>query len=99
MNEKEISEEIKSNDPDTSDLDPRFHHFYKSGERVEVVWKEGYELNMCYPKEGGQVSRFYVGKSTGWRPVYLMIPRKDSMGGMAILSDAVESVRGLGIYR
>ena len=80
-------------------LDPRFEQYYNSGERVEVVWKEGYEMNIAYSRDNGRVSRFYVGRSTGWRPIYLMILRRDSIGGMAILSDAVEHVRGLGIYK
>lgn len=83
----------------TTDLDPRFEQYYKSGERVEVIWKEGYEMNMGYSRDNGRVSRFYVGRSTGWRPIYLMILRRDSIGGMAILSDSVEHVRGLGIYK
>jgi hypothetical protein len=90
---------MNENDIDNSELDPRFHRFYETQERVEVVWKEGWELNMYYPRDGGKVSRFYVGKSTGWKPIYLMIPRKDSRGGMAISSEGVESIYGLGIYR
>lgn len=84
---------------DLSDLDERFTPFYESGERIEVEWEEGYELNMGYTRENGRFSRFYVGRSTGWRPIYLMILRRDSTGGEGILSSAVRSVRGVGIYR
>lgn len=85
---------------DFSGLDERFTPYYESGERVEVVWKEGYEDYTGYGiKHEGRVGRFYVGRSSGWRPVYLSILRRDSIGGAAILSSAVESIRGLGIYR
>ena len=85
---------------DPSDLDPRFHAYYESGERVEVTWKEGYGDYSGYGcKTEGRKARFYVGKSTGWKPVYLMILKRISMGGAAILSCTVESVRGLGVYK
>ena len=84
---------------DLSQLDERFAPFFNSGERVEVVWKEGYELNMLYSRGNGRYSRFFVGQSTGRMPVYIMLARRDSSGGMAILSDAVAAVRGLGVYR
>lgn len=29
----------------------------------------------------GETVRFYVGKSTGWKPCHLEIARRDSMGG------------------
>ena len=85
---------------DYSDLDERFEKFYDSGERVEVVWKDGYEDLTGYGcRTDGKKARFYVGKSTGWKPIFLQILRRDSSGGSAILSCAVESIRGLGIYR
>lgn len=70
-------------------LDPKLERFYKSGERVEVTYTDG-------AKE-----RFYVGKSTGWKPVYLEIKRRDSHGGgMIMLNDeAVQSIRGTGVYK
>jgi len=85
---------------DLSDLDKRFTPYFDSGERVEVEWKEGYEDFTGYGcLTDGKKARFYVGRSTGWRPVYLQILRIDSTGGCAILSSAVKSIRGLGIYR
>jgi len=85
---------------DYSALDSRFTRFYDADERVEVVWKDGYEDYTGYGcRTDGKKARFYVGKSTGWKPVYLQILQKNSTGGAAILSSAVESVRGLGIYR
>ena len=85
---------------DLSDLDERFTPYYNSGERVEVVNKEGFEdLGGYGARTDGKKARFYVGISTGWKPIYIQIYRRDSMGGQSILSCAVESVRGLGIYR
>lgn len=84
---------------DTSLLDKRFEKYHLSGERVEIEWKKDFEFTMGYSRENGRFSRCYIGKSTGWKPVYIMLWRRDSMGGMAILSDSVAGVRGLGIYR
>ena len=85
---------------DLSDLDERFTQYYQSGERVEVVWKEGFGDYSGYGcRTDGKKARFYVGKSTGWKPIYLMILKSNSIGGGAILSCAVESIRGLGTYR
>lgn len=83
---------------DFSDIDERFISYYMRGERVEAILKEGYELFMGYGcRTGGRVIRFYVGLSTGWRPVFLQILNRNSMGGMAISSEAIEDIRGLGI--
>jgi len=85
---------------DFSELDPRFTPYYESGERVEVVWKEGFEDLSGYGcRTDGKKARFYVGKSTGWKPIYLQILSTRSFGGQAILSCAVESIRGLHTYK
>ena len=85
---------------DYSDIDKRFEPFYDSQERVEVTWKDGFEDFSGYgSRTEGKKSRFYVGKSTGWKPIFLQIYSKSSVGGMSILSCAVESIRGLGTYR
>lgn len=85
---------------DYSDLDERFTRYYESGERVEVTLKEGHGIYMGYGnRTDGRKIRFYVGKSGGWKPIYLMILTRRSYGGMAILSEAIESIRGLGIYK
>ena len=85
---------------DFTDLDARFTKYYESGERVEVTWKPGFEDYTgygCYTN--GQKARFYVGRSTGRKPIYLEIYRINSWGGPAILSCAVDSIKGLGIYK
>ena len=87
-------------DKDFSELDKRFTPYYESKERVEVTWKEGFEDFSGYGcQTEGRKARFYVGKSTGWKPCYLQIYRRDSIGGIPILSSAVESIRGTGIYK
>lgn len=84
------------NEYDFSELDERFTKYYNSGQRVEVEWLEGYEDFTGYgSRTDGKKARFYVGKSTGWKPIYLQIYRRDSMGGQAILSSAVKSIKAI----
>jgi len=81
---------------DYSDLDEKFTPFYISGQRIEVEWKDGYEDWSGYgSKSMGKKARFYVGRSTGWKPIYIMILRKDSTGGIGILSSAVKTIRAI----
>jgi len=85
---------------DYSEIDKKFEKYYDSGERVEVTWKKGYEDYSGYGcKSKGMKARFYVGKSTGWKPIFIQVYSRVSRGGQSILSSAVESIRGLGIYR
>lgn len=85
---------------DYSELDTRFEKYYDSGERVEVTWKEGFEDLTGYgARTEGRKARFYVGISTGWTPIFLQIYNTRSIGGQAILSSAIESIKGLGKYR
>ena len=85
---------------DFSELDTRFTEFFDSQERVEVTWKPGFGDYTGYgARSDGHKARFYVGRSTGWKPIYIMLLRRDSICGGSILSDCIESIRGLGIYR
>ena len=72
---------------DTEGLAPSLTRYYKSGERVEIKTK------------WGETFRCYVGKSTGWKPVYLIIKRSDSTGGAAITESEIDSVQGVGRYK
>lgn len=54
---------------DNSNLNPRLTPYYKSGQRIEVTYADGNKL------------RAYVGKSTGWKPIYLEILKSNSYGG------------------
>lgn len=88
---------------DESDLNPEFTKYFESGEQVEVEWKEGWGMMMgntgC--KTGGNKTRFYVGKSTGWKPIYLMLLKKNSSGGCAISKneEGIKSIKGTGKFR
>jgi hypothetical protein len=85
---------------DYTDIDKRFIKYLDSQERVEVTWKAGFEDYTGYGSfTDGKKARFYVGRSTGWKPVLLQIYKRNSYGGSAISSSAIKSIRGLGIYR
>jgi len=88
------------NKMDYSDIDTRFERYHDSKQRVEVTWKDGFEDYTGYGcRTEGKKARFYVGKSAGWKPVFLQIYSRASHGGPAILSSAVESIRPLGIFK
>ena len=79
---------------DYSDLDERFTKYYESKQRIEVEWKDGFEDYSGYGcRTEGKKARFTVGKSTGWKPIYLAILTKRSLGGGSILSCAVKNIR------
>ena len=65
---------------DLGDLTPQLEGL--EGWRVEVVTTYG------------ETRRFYVGRSTGWRPIHLEVSRRNSSGGMGA-EKAYESVRKL----
>lgn len=91
---------MKNNKKDFSDLDERFTPFYEKNERVEVTYKKGYENYTGYGnKTNGLVQRFYIGRSTGIKPIYLEIQKRNSMGGTALMSKGIVSIKGLGVYR
>lgn len=61
----------------------------------ELTGKEGHRVRVL-DCDGQEVSRFWVGRSTGWMPCHLEIARTDSHGGGAVyIPDAgrVETVR------
>lgn len=98
-NESWDTKMLKEETRDLSDLDERFTEYYESRERVEVTWKDGFEDTTGYgSRTDGKKARFYVGLSTEIKPIYLQIDNRRSIGGVSILSCAVESIRGLGIY-
>lgn len=85
------------NKMDYSELDasPELARYYASGERIEITWEKGWGMN---PGRDGR-TRCYVGKSTGWRPCWLMILKSNSMGGMSLSMKGIKSIRGLGRYK
>lgn len=66
---------------DDSDLVHKFIPFYESGQRIEVDF--GY----------GTIKRGTVGMTTGWRPVFLLMLRKDSVGSSWTLSNKDKIVK------
>lgn len=72
---------------DNSQLDPRFTHFHETGERIEITYKNGEKI------------RCYIGKSTGWKPIYLEIKKSNSSGGGSLMTQGIVSIRGLGKKR
>lgn len=82
---------------DYSELDaaPILAVAFNSRERIEITWEEGWEDN---PGRDGK-TRCYVGKSTGWRPCWIMLLRRNSWGGGTLKMTGIKSIRGLGVYR
>lgn len=66
---------------DPSDLSPHLVRYYESGERIEV--KTAY----------GETKRGRVGITTGWKPVFLLMPRVDSSGSSETLTPACEVLK------
>jgi hypothetical protein len=72
-------------------------HFNKTKERCPVdltpqlIGLEGKRVEIvdCY----GDRRRFYVGKSTGWIPCHLEIPRRDSSGGFPVTGSPFKSLK------
>ena len=68
-------------------LDERLTPFYKSGERVEVIEPDGTK------------NRFWVGKSTGWKPCYLEIKKRNSYGGAQAYIPEGAKIQHTGIFK
>jgi len=69
---------------DRSMLNPHFVPYNNSGERVEVRFHYG---------ETTELRRGYVGKTTGWRPVFILLARIDSTGSSDVIREQDEFVR------
>lgn len=76
--------------------------FLKSQEMVEVEFEPGFEQMWGHTgaATGGRKIRFWVGRSTGTKPVYLMTLTKRSSGGFPIgPEDHIVSIKGVGNFR
>jgi len=71
---------------DNTSLIQRATPFYESKERVEITYKDGTK------------TRCYIGKSTGWKPIYLEILKRNSYGGSSLYLPDEAKIKGLGIY-
>ena len=67
-----------------------------SGLSTQLLGLEGWRVEVVTDWGDGDMvtSRFIVGRSTGWRPCHLEIPRRDSSGGQPASKQYV-SVRKL----
>lgn len=72
---------------DTSALAAKFDQYYRSRQRIEVATPYGEKL------------RGYVGKTTGWRPSYLLLARSDSISSSDLLDDRYEITGTINRYR
>lgn len=62
-----------------------FEQWLKSHARVEAINDSGYEDLTGYgAKTSGKINHFYLGRSTGWIPIYLEILQNNSSGGGAL---------------
>jgi hypothetical protein len=64
-------------------FDKKLDYFRKNRSRVKVTYKWHESENM------------YVGRSTGWIPIYLVIKRTDSSGGGALLVNSIKEIHPL----
>jgi hypothetical protein len=72
---------------DRSDLATKFERFYKSRQRIIVrnPW--------------GEVQRGYVGRTSGWKPSYMLLARANSRGSSDLLDDRWEIIGTVDRYR
>lgn len=66
---------------DNSELDSRFDSYYQSKQRIEITY------------EDGEKARGTIGKSTGWKPCYLLIKTVRSLGGEALYTNGITNIR------
>ena len=59
----------------------------------ELIGLEGWRVVATYPD--GETSRFYVGRSSGWRPCHIELKRRDSNGGCGVTWPAGTTFRKL----
>lgn len=71
----------------TSNLVKRFKHYHETGQRIEVLTSYGDTI------------RGYVGKTTGWKPVYMLLAKKNSRGSSDILREDDKITKTINAYR
>jgi len=63
-----------------------YEHWMNSGYRIEAENDPGYEDYTGYGnRTEGKRNRFYIGRSTGWIPIYLEILKSNSHGGGGLM--------------
>lgn len=78
---------INGHELDESQLATKFKQYYETGQRIEVATPYGETL------------RGYVGKTTGWRPSYLLLARVDSIGSSELLDDRYTITQTINRFR
>ena len=53
---------------------------YENHSRLKITYKDGTN------------ERMYIGKSTGWKPCWLIIKRNDSIGGGSLIQELIERI-------
>ena len=71
---------------DASDLAPQFIPYYENQQRIEV-------------KYGDEIVRGYVGVTPGWKPVFLLMLKSNSIGSRYTLSNKDQILKALPKYR
>lgn len=59
----------------------------------QLTGLEGWRVEVT--DRNGEKRRFYVSRSTGWRPCHIELLRRDSMGGMAVFGAPFAEIRKL----
>lgn len=82
-----MDEMVNGHKYDPSNLTNKFYDYYNTGQRIIV--KTPY----------GEILRGYVGKTTGWRPSYLLLARSNSIGSSELLDDRYEIIGTVNKWR
>ena len=72
---------------DPSDLAEKFIPYFETGQRIEVK------------TEYGEIKRGYIGVTTGWKPVFMLLSRYDSHGSSELLSKKTKIIKAINKYR
>ena len=59
----------------------------------ELIGQEGWRIEVTYPS--GTKHRYYVSRSTGWRPCHIEVANRRSMGGPSVYWPAGTTFRRL----
>ena len=81
---------VKSPEKDRSDLtyEYTYERWLQNGIRIEAENDPGFEDYSGYgARTDGKFNRFYLGRSTGWIPIYLEVLQRNSHGGGALMHE------------
>ncbi len=65
--------QVKDRVVDRSNLDPSLHEWYYRGVRVQLTWLDG------------STSEGYLSRTTGWKPVYILLKKRSSINSGSII--------------